>query len=323
MRSVYMAATGCTGLISVNGGGDYNGPCQHVLIECHECTLNVGDACEVDIGYTDNHSVLVHGYAKEINPISPDGIYRVRVYDDLILASDFLIASDDPENPLTYNNISAGQLVTNVLNLASLTNLSIGEPGFTFGVNNPVKVQLIKSWDFVRQICEMIVWHCWADNSGVVHFANLPPYPTGGASHALTTGNSGDLNVVNHTRSDEKLRNKLVVYGYNGVCAVASAPPPAGVSLPDGFFKTAVVSYPEIIDDQAMADAIANYNLNLLNRVTETITVDAIGDPDVIRGSTVSISETETDSSGTWFVYEATHRITASEGYRMHLTLSK
>lgn len=323
MKSLYMAATGCTGIKSIQAGGDYNGPCQQAVIECDECTLSVGDRCDVDMGYTTDHDVIVHGYAKEINPQTPDGLYRVRVFDDLILAADFLIASEDPENPLTYNNISAGQLVTNVLNLASLTNLDIGEPGFTFGVNNPVKVQLVKAWDFVRQICDMLVWHCWADNSGVVHFANRPPYPTGGASFSLTTGNSGNLILVNHTRSDEKLRNKIVVYGYNGVCGVASAPPPAGVSLPAGYYKTAVISYPDIIDTQAMADAVASYNLTLLNRVTETITLDAEGDIAVIRGTTVSITESETDSTGTWFVYEATHRITDSEGYRMHLTLSK
>ena len=138
------------------------------------------------------------------------------------------------------------------LALASLTNYSGNSPGFTFGVNNPVKIQLVKSWDFVRQVCHMLAWHCYADNTGRVYFRDRKPYVMDGDSsvHTFQVGVGQDLILVNHTRSDEKMRNKIVVYGYDGLSAIAQASPCAGINLPSGFYKTAVIAYPDIIDDQ-------------------------------------------------------------------------
>lgn len=325
-RELYMACTGCSNLISVQAGGDYHGPCQTALVDCESTSLSVGDAVEVDIGFSDDHSVIVHGYAKEINPTVPDGTYRIRIFDDLILAQDYLVVSDDPNAPLTYSNIQAEDLVRNVLALASLTNYSGEHPGFTFGTVYPVKVQLIKAWDFVRQVCEMIAWWCYCDASGTIHFTSRKPYPVGGDSsiHTFTTGNTGDLTLINYTKSDDKLRNKVVVYGYDGIHATAQASPPSDVALPSGFYKAAVISYPNIIDTQEMAQQAAEYNLTLLNRATETLTLESVGNPDIVRGQIVDIDQDHISGlGGNWFVYEATHRITASEGYRMHVTLTK
>ena len=323
IKTLYMSATGCSTIISINTSGDYHGPCQQALIECVSTSLNVGDECVVDIGYADNHRVQLTGYVKEINPTHPQGTYRVRVFDRLILASDFLVVSDDPNSPLTYNNIQAEDLVRNVLALASITDYSGDHPGFTFGVNNPVKVQLVKSWDFVRQVCHMLAWWCYAGPGGRVYFTSRKPYPVGGdsSSHTFTKGTSGDLLITNHTRSDEKMRNKVVVYGYDGLSATAQASPPAGIALPSGFYKAAVIAYPDIIDNQEMAQQTAEYNLTLLNRVTETITLDSVGIPGLARGDIVDIDFSAT-VTGTWFVYECSHTINRS-GYKTHCVLSK
>ena len=324
-KDLYMSVTGCTGIESVVAGGDYSGPCQTATVVCTGTSLEVGDLVSVDIGFSDDHAVIVYGYVKEINPTRPPGEYRIVIYDVLILAEDFLIVSDDPNAPLTYSNIQAETLVGNVLALASLTNYSGSHPGFTFGVNNPVKVQLVKSWDFVRQVCHMLAWHCHADNTGKVYFSDRKPYVMGGDSsvHTFEPGSGKDLILINHTRSDEKMRNRIVVYGYDGLSASASAAPCAGISLPSGFYKTAVIAYPDIIDDQAMAQATANYNLTLLNRVTETVTLDAVGNTGVLRNRVVSIDVPALSLSGNWFVYECTHRISKSDGYRIHCVLSK
>lgn len=324
-RDLYASVTGCTGIESVQAGGNYSGPCQSATIECTSTTLSVGDAVDVDIGFSDDHTVLVNGYCKSINPTEPPGRYRIIVYDDLILAQDYLIVSDDPNAPLTYENIAAEDLVQNVLALATLTNYSGDSPGFTFGVNNPVKVQLIKAWDFVRQVCHMIAWHCYADSSGTIHFKDRKPYVMGGDSsvHTFEAGDGKDLIVVNHVRSDEKTRNRVVVYGYDGISAIAKASPPAGVNLPSGFYKTAVIAYPDIIDTQEMAQQAAEYNLTLLNRVTETVTLDAIGNTSILRNSVVTMDYPALSLSGDWFVYECTHRISSSEGYRIHCVLTK
>lgn len=324
-RDLYMSVTGCTGIESIQAGGDYGSPCQSATVICNATTCEVGDLVSVDMGFSDDHSVIVYGYVKEINPTRPPGTYRLVIYDVLILAEDFLIASDDPNSPLTYDNIQAETLVGNVLSLASLTNYSGNHPGFTFGVNNPVKVQLVKSWDFVRQVCHMLAWHCYADNTGRVYFQDRKPYVMAGDSsvHTFEEGDGKDLILLNHVRSDEKMRNRLIVYGYNGLSASASAAPCAGISLPSGFYKTAVIAYPDIIDDQAMAQATADYNLVLLNRVTETVTLDAIGNTSIRRNSVVTIDVSALSLSGDWFVYECTHRTSKSDGYRIHCVLSK
>jgi len=321
-----MTATGCSNLISVQAGGDFHGPCQTALIDCESTSLSIGEAVEVDIGFSDDHAVIVKGYCKEINPTVPDGTYRVRVFDNLILAQDYLIVSDDPDAPQTYENIQAEDLVGSVLALASLTDYSGDHPGFTFGTESPVKVQLIKAWDFVRQICEMLAWWCYCDNSGTIHFTERKPYPVSGDSpiHTFEVGSGKDLALINYTKSDDKMRNKVVVYGYDGIHATAQASPPADIALPSGFYKAAVISYPNIIDTQDMAQQAAEYNLTLLNRATETLTLEAIGNPDILRGQIVDIDQSHvSDLGGNWFVYEATHRITQSEGYRLHCTLTK
>jgi hypothetical protein len=325
-RELYMACTGCSNIISVQAGGDYHGPCQTALVDCESTTLTVGDAVEVNVGFSDDHSVIVHGYAKEINPTVPDGTYRIRVYDDLILAQDYLVVSDDPNAPLTYENIQAEDLVGNVLALASLTNYSGDHPGFTFGTQSPVKVQLVKAWDFVRQVSEMLAWWVYCDPTGTIHFVDRKPYPVGGDSsiHTFETGDAKDLTLINYSKSDDKMRNKVVVYGYDGLHATAQASPPADIALPAGFYKAVVISYPNIIDTVEMAAAAAEYNLELLNRATESLTLEAVGNPDVVRGQIVDISQSHISGlGGNWFVYEATHRITPGEGYKMHVTLTK
>lgn len=325
-KELHMSVTGCSNVISINScGGDWQGPCQSAVVECETCTLDIGDAVTVDIGFSDDHAVLLTGYCKNINPKAPDGTYQVHIYDKLILAQDFLIVSDDVENPLTYENIAAEDLVGNVLALASLTDYAGDSPGFTYGTVYPVKVQLTKAWDFVRQICEMIAWWCYADSTGTIHFVDRKPYPEAGdvSSHTFDTGATGDLILANHTVSDDKLRNKVVVYGADDIAATAQASAPAGVTMPAGFYKTAVISYPEIIDTAQMAQDTAEYNLTLLNRITETITLDAVGDPSLTRGQIVTIDEPNLSLSGDWFLFECTHRISANDGYRVHCTLSK
>ena len=326
-RDLYMAATGCSNIISItSAGGDFHGPCQTALIDCESTTLEVGDRVTVDIGFSDDHAVLLTGYCKEVNPTVPDGTYRIRVYDDLILAQDYLVVADDPSDPTVYENIQAETLVGSVLAMASLTNYSGDHPGFTFGTVYPVKVQLIKAWDFVRQVCEMLAWWVYCDSSGVIHFVDRKPYPVGGDSsiHTFETGTDEDLILINYTKSDEKTRNQVTVYGYDGIHATAKASPPPDVNLPAGYYKASVISYPNIIDTQQMAQQTAEYNLTLLNRATETLTLEAEGNPSVVRGQIVDISQSHiADLGGNWFVYEASHRITQSEGYRVHCTLTR
>ena len=72
-----------------------------------------------------------------------------------------------------------------------------------------------------------------------------------------------------------------------------------------------------------MADDSASYNLDLYNKLTETVSLELEGDYRIRARDTVSVNEPFTEMSGDlWFVYAATHRIDKS-GYTTRINLSR
>jgi hypothetical protein len=133
-------------------------------------------------------------------------------------------------------------------------------------------------------------------------------------------GNSGDLTVTDYQYNTDNLRNKVIVFGLKPIYAEASAASPY---LPADFYKTAVVSS-ELIDTQGMADDSANYNLDLYNKLTENLNLEAEGDYRVRVRDTVSVTEPFIpDAEGDWFVFALSHRLAESSGYTMSMTLSR
>lgn len=133
---------------------------------------------------------------------------------------------------------------------------------------------------------------------------------------AFTTGSSGNIISNEYSRSDEDLRNRVVVYGKDPIAAEASIASPY---LPADFYKTAVIASP-LITTQDMADDTAAFNLELYNRLTRSVSCEALGDYRVHVNDIVTITESHTTVSGLWFIYSMSHSW-SDTGYTMRMVL--
>lgn len=320
MAELYSSVTGTTGVASIDVTQDYGQPTANALIECTGTTLSLGDAVSVDLGYVGNNANVFQGYLleKRVTRTGDQLSYTLRCRDTLWRAMAMFIASEDPQAPLEYSNIQAEDLVQAMLDLSGISSYSLDSPGFTFAPEEPLEVQLTSAWDMIARVCWLLAWHCY-DDMGTIRFVDRKPYNVAGDSsvHSFVVGDAGDIvSVAPYSISSDKIRNKVVVYGKEGIHATASAPSPF---LPAGFYKAEVISAPDLIDTQAMAQDIADYNLDLLNRLEKTITATVVGTPGVSARDVVTFTEAQTGVSADWFVYSCTHRM--SDTYTTDMTL--
>lgn len=290
----------------------------------HPFFTPIGTLVDIDIGYADEHSVCIKGgLVKHFVTRKPEFNHAYTVHDVLVKAMDNFIASDTPDTPYKATNIAAENLVGYLLTQSQITGYTVNFTGFTFGSVTPVPINLVGAGDYIENINRITGFTTWADPvTGVVNFTTRKPYIVSGdefqIAHTFAGGNDGDILGIEYAKSDEKLRNRIVVYGRPGVAANASASSPY---LPAGYFKTIVVAH-ELIDQQVDAQASANLNLTMFNRLTETVKLRAKGIPSIHARSIVAVSDGYTGlSSGTlWVVFAAKHTISKA-GYSMELTL--
>jgi hypothetical protein len=274
------------------------------IVEAVSTSLEIGDSIVIDLGYTSDHGKVFEGYVKNIEIKESPKTYTITASDVLVRAMDYFIASSNPDNPFSRQNISAEDLVGDVLSLAGLNDYDSDATSFTFAINNPVEVNLTSSYDYSRFIADIIAWHLYADINGTVHFVNRKPFPMGGDSAVGTITKAISLNGK-HGSSDRDLRNRVVVYGAGDIHAEASASSPY---LPPGFFKSVAVAAPQVFDTQAMAEQAANYNLDLLNRLTVTAGATVEGNHRFIARKTVNLDISELGLSGEWYIFAADHQ---------------
>lgn len=285
MSELYASVTGCTGITYITINDSHNNSTRNATIDCRNCTLNLGDYLEIDLGYTDNHRKLFSGYIKQVEKKTPDNTFSITASDLMIRAIDYFIVPTNPNDSLKYRNIKAEDVVRNIMALAGLSTFYYDETYFTFGVNNEFEVKLISSYDYSRMIGDLLTWSIWCDQNGAVHFENRKPYVMHGDTGQ--PGDSADIAIaytlydpyiVSYSKiiSEKNLRNRIVVWGSDGVYAVAEVDSPY---LPDGFRKSALLSAPDLVTDNGTAQQIADYNLNLLNRITTSINTTVVGDP--------------------------------------------
>lgn len=302
-------------IVITNG---YSQTSSVATIICGDVTgANLNGTISINIGYTDNHQNVFKGRIKQIVKNRPDGLATVVCKDTLIDAADFFIVSDNPDNPLTYDHITAQDLVGALLALAEITAYSASVPlTFTFGTEEPTKFNFISSMDAASGIAALLAWHIYADD-GTVYFTDVKPYFRTGTDKNLEYGsgghtddqishifcNDGSLTVadlvtygdplqagistipisetiktIDRTYSDEKIRNRIVVFGNTSdIHAEASA---GNANLPAGFLKTMVIST-TAIQTLDMAQKCADFNLTLLNRLTETMTLEVMGNSSI------------------------------------------
>ena len=316
------SVTNCTDIISVDVDQDYSQPTANAVVKCTDTTLGLGDAVTINLGYTGDTGTVFKGYLLEKNRIRSGSelLWSLRCRDTLWRAMAYFIASDDPLDPLQYSNIEAAALVRAMLDLSGISSYSLNSPGFTFAPEEPLEVQLMSAWDMINRVCWLLAWHCWDDN-GTVRFQNRKPYNVAGDTPTRTyiTGDSGTIVAIEpyHIPSD-KIRTRVVVYGKENVYASASASSPF---LPAGFYKTEVISAPDLIDTTSMAQDIANYNLDLLNKLEKSVSMTIIGDHNVNARDIVTVTEAQTGVSDDWFVYSCKHQF--AESYQTMLTLTQ
>ena len=314
-KFLYADITGVTTPLSVDVIEGYKSFSRSCNITCVSTTLALGDAISVDLGYDDSHGVIFTGYVKKISKAAPDNTITLTCFDELIKASDYFMVSDDPTEPFTRANIDAADLVGDLLAEADITNYTPVTTTFSF---TEPEFNLLSVADAIGQIAGVIAYHIWADETGEIFFADRRPYIMGGDTPewTFTTGSSGNIITNDYSRSDDDLRNRVVVYGNDPIAAEASTPSPY---LPSGFFRTAVIATP-LITEQSMADDSATFNLELYNRLTRIVSCEALGDYRVHVNDIVTITEAHTGVSGDWFIYSMSHSW-SDTGYTMRMVL--
>lgn len=327
MKILYGTATNVTNLISASISESHSATNTVANIECESFSGTVGSQISIDIGYTDNHGVIFTGYVKSIEHNVPDNLYTIIASDILVRASDFFIVPDSPDTAFSRQNISAEDLVHDVLALSGLTSFDLQATSYTLAVNGTTaEVKLISSYDYCKSIADLVAWHLWADRNGVTHFRNRKPYVMTGTSGqpgdvADTPLSGKEINDTNsisgvYRESEADLRNKVVVWGYNGITATASA---VSSYLPTGFYKTVLFSN-QIIDSTSMANATATYNLALLNRLTKEVTAITVGDWELEARNTIDVNLSAVGINQEMYIFSADHSWSQG-GYEVTLVL--
>lgn len=311
-----LTVTGVTNPISASVSSSHGNAVAVAIIKTESTTLSVGDSISVSMGYVGNVNQIFTGYVKRVERTYPDGIYNITAHDVLVRAADYFIASKNPENPLKYYRIDAEDLIGNLLSRAGLTNYVGDTTNFIYAWTVEAEVNLVGTWDFCKQLADMLAWHIYAKPNGQIRFLDRKPYLMAGDTAQATVTHPSIFSISKHTTMDN-LRNRVVVYGANGIFAEAKSSSPY---LPAGFYKTAVLST-FIIDRQDMAQTAANYNLNSWNRLTNGLNLTIEGDSSILAHNVIKIVDSEFLSlNSDWYVYSTEHKYD-SAGYTTNMEL--
>ena len=317
-NQLYASVTGCSSIYNISVSDNHTAPTSQATIQCDGTSLGIGDHVTIDLGYSGNHNRVFSGYVKNITQQQAPTKYEITCANAMIRAVDYFLVSTNPDTPFTRENITAEDLIGDLMAECGLTNYDGGSTGFTFQTNGePLEVNLTSIYDYCKFIANIVAWHIYADDDGVIHFADRPPFPQGSDGTVATLSQSNCL-TASYFTSDRDLRNRVVVYGAPGIYAEASAESPY---LPAGFFKSVVIATP-ILTTLGLAQDTANYNLNLLNRLTIGGSATAIGNPAISCRSCVTMNHSAVGATGKFYVYGCEHSW-GQEGYTTTVDLRK
>jgi len=329
MSNLYCSITNLTNVLNVNVSMSHVSAVTTAVIEAIGSTLSIGDSITIDLGYNDNHAQIFEGYVKSIDKNVPENTYTITAHDVLVRAIDFFVVSTDPEDPFTRSNISAEDLIEDVLELAGITGLDADPTNFVFATASEAEVNLVSAYDYCKFIADFLTYHLYADTTGTVHFLNRKPYvmeagsPESSQPGFVADSSSGtidDTKILTFTykESEQDLRNRVVVYGSPGVYAEASDSSPY---LPGGYYKSVAFATP-LIDQTSYAQAAADYNLLILNRLTRQISMTVIGDPDYLARRVFTVQESILSIDDDYYILIAEH-LWSKSGYTVNMELRK
>jgi hypothetical protein len=327
MSKLYCDIDGITNPLNISISNAHGNATAMATIQCVNTTLDIGDPIVIDLGFTDDHGEVFNGHIKTKSRNIPEDSFTFTAQDKLVQAVDYFIVGPGPDEPYNFGKgIAAEDLVGEVLELAGLAIDHHDNTNFTFGVNNDVEVNLVSSYDYAKMIADIVTWSLWCDKAGEIYFQNRKPY--------IMTGDSGqigdttderlatpittldDYTILNafHSRDEKELRNRVVVYGEGSIKADESretswdqSVPPSGgwiQVLPDDFYKSVIASY-AFIGTQEIADRTAEYNLRLLNRITNKVSVSCIGNHIIEPRKIIALNEPYTGVTGNWYIFGA------------------
>lgn len=244
-----------------------------------------------------NTREIFTGYVEDVNHSRFPEVFEVSCGNILLKARNHWIIQDNIESFWERSNIAAYTLIHDLLAEAGITDYSGDVLGFTFGTSSPVQFNLLAVMDAIDQINNILATTIYMDGS-TVRWAQIFPTPSGSPVLTLT-----EFINISKTVQTRNLRNKVVVFGKDGIHAEASVSSPY---LPDGFYQSAIVSS-ELIDSQSMADASVDYNLELYNKLGQELRIDIEGNPSLKVMDTVHVTHAPLGLDEDWFVYSVAH----------------
>jgi hypothetical protein len=319
MQKLYATCTSTSNIISVQYTDSHVAPTSTAVVTAINTGLDIGDSATVYIGYEGDNFKCITGYVKNVEYKEPERQFTITIANVLVRAIDFFIASSDPEHPFSRQNISAEDLIQDILELSGLTSFDMENTNFTFAIRRPVEVNLTSAYDYAKFLANIIAFTLYADNDGTVHLIDRRPYPVGAEAADFDVNDPTTVIQKVYSKSDHDIRNKIIVYGSESIHAEASASSPY---LPAGFYRTTVVAAPGVIDSQSMAQQAADYNLDLLNRLTQKVDLTLIGMTGIFPRTIVNIDLDDANVDGKWYVYSVEHNWSKA-GYLTTLELRK
>jgi len=314
MTKLYADVTNITDIHRVQVSISHSASTSSAVIDCSNYGVGIGDSISVDLGYDDNHSIIFTGFVKQIEQKVPNKVYTITAKDTLIRAIDYFIVPTNPENVFKRRNILAENLVGDVLSLAGLTNYNGEITYFTLAIGVDAEVKLISAYDYCKSIADLLAYHLYADVDGQIHFKNRKPfvmkegdpqwpgYQQPGNSTDVPIGTIDDSMILslNYKKVETNLRNRIVVWGKEGVFAEAKKSTSFDPILeswiqvtpttPSIFYKT-IAFVSSLVGTDNLAQSAADYNLTLFNRLGYGITMSVVGDPSYIARNTITIND--------------------------------
>lgn len=349
MSNLYCDITNSSNILSVNLSMSHGTSCSLATCKVRNTSLDIGEDIIIDLGYTTDHSVMFSGYVKEITKNVPDNTYEITALDTLSRAVDYFIVSTNPDSPWTAPlSYETAHIVRDLLELAGIPsgNIHHQDTGFLMGINTPVEVNLVSSYDYSKFLGDLTTWHLWADVNGEVYFKNRKPFLMthwyddqpgyvedipDNSVNPTTPLNDSQIFKFSYNRSEKNLRNKVVVYGSSGVYGEAHQAQSYDPVLddyiqilpttPTQFYKAAAVGT-VIIQDTATAEDCAAYNLKLYNRIDVKIICTVEGNNIYVPHNTLRLDEDVIGIEGLWYIYGAEHSWSSS-GYTTSLEINK